>query len=271
MTEAPFSSFSLTFQTAGKSNVTVIADDIITQLAANKCLTVGELNSFTSHNPLQTADITYSLWSNKSFIYALSQATEVETIAASWGFHIDFSISSTTGKLTIASSNGTSIYIVVNNDSTEKILGHLQSLNATSTTSREGTYKMQYIIVPTNLYYSKDSGLYETENSASLAIPASGAEPYGMSRGMIHYRHDWSHVGEPKANVIDSETATGFRFMFAWLKRGYPFMLYGGVGNNPVGYLVPESEFKPKRMFDDDDTLWEVKLETIELGYVTYT
>jgi len=275
MSLTPDSTFSLSVQRQGVSEtITVTAADIITKMGAYKCFNYGILGSTIYYHkpsvPLST--MTASGWaSSHTFVMALAAAMLDETTEASWATYLDFSLG-TDGKLTISSHNGTQqFYIIVNNTATQWILGHAAGDNGTLTTSRKGTWAMKYCIVPYIPYPNNDSGIYEAESMASVAIPSSGALPYGYSRGYCPLYHDWKHVGEPSGNIYGYTSATypfGWDFFFAHCHKGYPFFLYDNITNLEVYYLRPDCKFEPKKTLIDDATNWEIELRTIYAGYV---
>jgi len=273
---APNSSFSLSVQrVATGAAVTVTAADVWAVLGAGKSFPVGVLHTLYYRNPttpLSTITISSATWAaSNTFIQALNTATYTKTQAASWETYLVFTLG-TNGKLTISAANGsTQFYILPNNAATQWILGHNIALGTTGTVSRAGSWAMKYCIVPTIQYPSDDSGIYEDSKIASLAVPCSGALPYGYSRGYCSASHDWKHRGEPKSSIYGYSSTSypfGFDFMYQHCRIGYPFVVYNDVGSYPVYFLKPESSFHPNRMWGDDDTAWDVSIRAQYIGHL---
>lgn len=272
----PENTFSLTLQRQGVTeSVVVDATDIAAELGANlKCLNGTIARYIYTYTP-QTPSyyVTMTDWSDSSFVTALQAAMAVQTAAAGWTTTVTCSQSATTGKLTCATADGTTSFrINPGNEVTQYMLGHRISDGSAYAVSHTGYYCMQYTLVPSESYTSKDSGLYCQESISSIAAPCSNGSPYGVSRGAYWMLRDWSHVGESNADInadINGVTVTkpfGWSALFAQCARGNPFVMVTNESKNHI-FWMRDTAFQPKRMWEDCDDYWEISIKTFYHGY----
>ena len=272
---APNSDFSVTFKRNGVTETVAIdADDIITELGTDvKCLNGIPINVIYPYNPITPEDeLTLTDWSDTSFVDALAAAALTATTAAGWPTYLNFTIASN-GKLTIAANDGTTSFRVYpQNYITQWILGHGISYATTYSASHEGQHNMIYSWAPTLGYRANDSGIYCSEEAGSLAMPASGAQPFGIKRGVTPSYWDFSHRAEPYNRiygdkVVDTYTQPfGWNTMFAHCSKGYPFVALADVEPYHI-YWLRSNRCNPKKMFGDFNDLWEIPFQTYYWGY----
>jgi hypothetical protein len=273
MSVYPNTSFSLIVQgiSPAQTQVTVTAADIYTALGSKKCFMFNAIDTIYPHMPSgyqETFDYS-DAWSSIGFLEALHDALKLKTDAASWPTHINFTWGYN-GRLTASSDNGTQTFSLVYSTIDTALM---LDIAATAVTTATGPYQAKYC-VPVDIDYIADSsGLYQSERISSVAVPASGAEPFGMSRGFSSTYHDFTQRGEIKSTMYGETTSAcyfGLDFLFDHCRRGYPFIVYTGSAQNGVYFFRSDAVFKPKMMFDNFDDFWEVDFKTIYLGYVGY-
>jgi len=154
------------------------------------------------------------------------------------------------------------------------MLGHYIDYATTYGTSRAGQFAMQFSFAPTIGYRVNDSGLYDSEDIGSLAIPCSAAEPFGLRRGYCPGYWDWEHTGEPKArvygNLRGSDVVTypfGWHNLFSHCAKGYAFAEISDSTDYWPVFWLRDRTFHPMKMISDYDDLWNVSFRTYYWGY----
>lgn len=211
------------------------------------------------------ANVTHSDWATELKTRLDAATTSAQTYTVTWDGSAQTYTISASSTFTIEFPNSAAGTLM------KQILGFAG--DRTTATSHVSDVRPYYVIVAENGGWSEASDDYEPPDVSYGAVSDSG-RIYAVGRTEAPILNDWVVPLEPKAAVFDRVATAAvpwtWSHFFQHARSVQPFARIDDYDSS-VHRLRPEgiaSSFKPDRVVRDWDELWNVRIQSYNLGYL---